>query len=111
MTRASRTRQNPGRQDGSVSPLRSSRETPHSFAWLAALERANPRQATMTRTVLQRTGLRDVCSICGDSPAPIYDVLEEPFLPVRLCADCVQILTTIFGTQLRRREPPHAGEN
>lgn len=69
---------------------------PHSPEWFALLERWDPPQAMMTRTVLELAGDPNACSICGDEPAQAY------FLPaeyrsaggvdtLRLCTDCLKI--------------------
>jgi hypothetical protein len=66
---------------------------PHSPEWFAALSEWNPYQAQQARMVVERVGRLDVCSICGDEPAPVYR-LDEGIPPpgsvatVRLCDDC-----------------------
>jgi hypothetical protein len=70
--------------------------SPHSPEWFAAMTRRDPRQATMTRMVIDAAGSSDVCSICGDDPALDFR-LDEPGadvvhpLTLKLCIDCVSI--------------------
>jgi gamma-glutamylcyclotransferase (GGCT)/AIG2-like uncharacterized protein YtfP len=49
----------------------------------------------MARTVTEREGRLDVCSICGDQPAPVYRTEEAPapgsVATLRLCEDCLEI--------------------
>lgn len=69
--------------------------TPHFPEWFAALNEWNPYQAAMTRTITEREGRLDVCSICGDEPAPVYRTEGTPppgsMATLRLCEDCLQI--------------------
>jgi hypothetical protein len=70
--------------------------TPHTPEWFTALERWDPPQAMMTRKVIEITGRRDVCSICGDDPASDYYLAKEHRSAggvdtFRFCDDCVQI--------------------
>ncbi len=60
---------------------------PNSKEWIEALEKINPKQAAMTRGIVQAAGREDVCSVCGDTPAKDYREAESPLL-IRLCADC-----------------------
>jgi hypothetical protein len=78
---------------------------PHSPAWFAHLERCVPHQAAMTRVVLDRAGRVDTCSVCGDTPAPIFEDLDAPSLPIRLCAECLTIRMSLFGERSRHRDP------
>ena len=69
---------------------------PHSPEWFAALEAFDPRQAIQTRTILQRTGRSDVCSVCGDDPAKDYKrvgggIPVNAVATIRLCIDCRNI--------------------
>lgn len=69
---------------------------PHTPEWFEALKLWDPAQAEMTNTVIEKTGRRDVCSVCGDDPAKDYR-LEEAYRPpagvdtLRLCKDCLEI--------------------
>jgi hypothetical protein len=110
MSKPSRKRRNPRRQGTNSSIPGNDHQMPHAPAWFAALARVTPHQAEMTRTVLGLANRRDVCSICGDTPALIYDTLEAPHLPVRLCADCAEIQAAMWGTQLRLRSTADTGE-
>ena len=69
--------------------------TPHSPEWFAALAEWNPYQATVTRTIVECEGKLDVCSICGDEPAPIYRTAGTAppgaMATIRLCGDCLEI--------------------
>lgn len=68
---------------------------PHSPEWFAALREWNPYQAEMTGMIVESEGRLDVCSICGDEPAPIYRVKGTPppgsMATIRLCDDCLEI--------------------
>ena len=76
---------------------------PHSSAWFEALTAMNPLQAAMTGAAVRAAGREDCCTVCGDVPAPIYDVLEGDGLPVRLCTDCHGFQTEGFGLKVRPR--------
>jgi hypothetical protein len=76
---------------------------PHTPLWFAALMRINPRQAALTEDAMAKAGRDDGCSICGDDPAPIYDVCEPPYFPLRLCADCWTLQRECFGRLLLLR--------
>ena len=95
MSKPSRKRRNP-----IIAERRSL--TPHSPEWLALLVRIDPVKARMTYSVLHRSGRLDVFSICGDTPAPIHDLMHEPWLPVRLCADCAEIRNAMGDAVVRR---------
>lgn len=71
--------------------------SPHSPEWLAALADANPRQAAITAAVVGRAGRSDVCSICGDAPAPVYRTDAGSATTVSLCDDCRAIQRDTFG--------------
>jgi hypothetical protein len=70
---------------------------PHSPEWFAALSAWNPYQAQMARMYVERGGSIEVCSMCGDEPAPVYRIDEGIPPPpgsvatLRLCDDCRQI--------------------
>jgi hypothetical protein len=67
---------------------------PHTDTWFAALAIRNPKQAAMTRALIQQLGRKDVCSICGDEPARDHLWKGEAALGVdyfRLCSECLQI--------------------
>ncbi|MFI4976344.1 MAG: hypothetical protein ACHP84_17560 [Caulobacterales bacterium] len=69
---------------------------PHSAEWFAALEVFNPRQAAITRTIIELAGRDDVCSVCGDDPASDYrltaqDLSDDAVATLRLCDDCHEI--------------------
>ncbi len=105
MSKPSRKQKNPLRQ--TAGPISFRTMIPHSGAWFETLLELDPVKALMTGTLVHQTARIDVCSICGDMPAPIYDALDEPYLPLRLCDDCVRIRTTGFGERLQRR-PGHS---
>lgn len=71
---------------------------PHSPEWFAALAAWNPYQATIARAATELSGSLEVCSICGDEPAPIYRFDEGTPPPgsvatLRLCDDCYGVRT------------------
>jgi hypothetical protein len=73
---------------------------PNSSEWLLALAEHGPWQACLFAEVVGGATRLDICSICGDDPAPIYDCLEPLHLSVRLCDDCLRIQVHTFGAQL-----------
>jgi hypothetical protein len=75
---------------------------PHTREWFAELEKTNPRQAAMTRAIVEAAGHVDVCSICGDEPASDYKLASEQAAPgvlstLRLCDDCLRIRRGMEG--------------
>lgn len=69
---------------------------PHTSEWFSALENWSPKQAAMTRHVVEAAGNPEVCSICGDDPAADYRLPVNQRAPagvdtLRLCDDCLQI--------------------
>ena len=99
MSKPSRKRRNPLRQTGGQ---RHSRLVPHSDAWYAALVQIDPAQAFMTQAVVDHAGRPDVCSVCGDKPARIYDLTADPSLPIRLCDRCL-VFQRELGARLQKR--------
>jgi hypothetical protein len=72
---------------------------PHSSEWFEALQAANVQQAAHTAAIIRLAGRQEVCSICGDRPAPIYRLVkptpaEESVGSIRLCSDCHKIRNT-----------------
>ena len=97
MSKPSRKRKN---------PLVTSRRNlvPHTPAWFRELRRIDPKKAAITNASVERTGQVDGCSICGDTPAPTFELVSEPWLPLRLCADCVEIRVRFYGEHYQRRD-------
>jgi hypothetical protein len=50
---------------------------PHTPEWFEVLEQSAPPQTMITHKIIEMTGRRDVCSICGDDPASNYYLAEE----------------------------------
>ena len=101
MGKPSRKRKNPLRPHGSTD--RRSPHMPHSSAWFETMLATDTHRAISTGIVLNRVGRLDACSVCGDAPAPIYDDLDAPFLPLRLCDGCLEIRTVGFGERYAPR--------
>lgn len=59
----------------------------NSKEWLDELSKIDPKQATLTRAIVEAAGREDVCSICGDTPSREYSKTNA-VLTVRLCDDC-----------------------
>lgn len=74
---------------------------PHTLVWYDRLIPINPIQAMMTADVVSKAGRIDVCSICGDAPAALYDTLEPPFLSIRLCDECLALQRSMFDVKVR----------
>jgi hypothetical protein len=99
MGKPSRKRRNPLRQ----TTHHSTRTLiPHTGAWFEAMLWTDTMRALYAGAIVNQAGHLEVCTACGDTPAPVYDDLEAPFLPVRLCADCVELLRA-DGARLQRR--------
>jgi hypothetical protein len=77
---------------------------PHTGSWYEALVLTQPHRAAIASIMVARAGRADVCSVCGDRPAPVYDDLDPPYLPLRLCADCLVFRRDGAGERLHRRE-------
>ena len=101
MSKPSRNHMNPLRQATGLPTPKTM--TPHSNAWFETLLELDTVKAVITGAVVNQTGRIDVCSICGVMPAPIYDDVDEPYLPLRLCEDCFEIRTVGFGERLQFR--------
>jgi hypothetical protein len=69
----------------------------HSPEWFKALEKINPMQADQTRQILSLVGRDDVCSVCGDDPAPEYETVGENVPRLRLCEDCRHLRVSMYG--------------
>jgi len=69
----------------------------HSPEWFKALQEINPAQAAQTQKILSLAGRDDVCSICGDDPAPEYELAGEKAPTLRLCDDCRDLRLSMYG--------------
>lgn len=107
MSKPSRSHKNPLWLSAGSTPFRTM--IPHSAEWFETLLELDTVQAMMTGAVLVRKGRIDVCSICGDTPAPIYDLTDELFLPIRLCDNCRLVRLHLFGERYERRLPVDQG--
>lgn len=107
MSKPSRKRRNPPRQTSKnrgQCPIRQEcLPIPHSDAWFEASLETNTQQAMLTGIVVDRAGRLDVCSICGEDPAPVYELPGDPGLPLRLCKYCLEIRTWMFEEHFRPR--------
>ena len=77
---------------------------PHTKEWFEALRAFNPRQAAHTERIIQQAGSSEVCSVCGDKPAPVYravapEPVDRSVVTIRLCADCRSIRQYTQGEQ------------
>jgi uncharacterized protein YycO len=77
---------------------------PHTEEWFAVLSRQNPQQAQFTRMFIEHEGSREVCTFCGDSPAPNFratgvTVQRDTVLTVKLCGDCRGIRRAQFDEE------------
>jgi len=75
---------------------------PHSAEWFTALQAFNPQQAAATRQILESSGREDVCSVCGDDPAPELKIVGEAMpanavASIRLCDDCRNMRGSMYG--------------
>ncbi len=82
---------------------------PHSPAWFAALEDWQPYRAMLARAAVKVMERDDVCSICGDDPAPVYRLATDPepgeILTLRLCDDCRTIRKEAALETYERMDP------
>lgn len=75
---------------------------PHSPEWFREMASEDDAKMEMTKIILAAEGRNDVCSICGDEPAPEYR-LEGSYLPgqlvptLRLCEDHLLVRREING--------------
>jgi hypothetical protein len=72
--------------------------------WFAVLTRQNPQQAQFTRIFIEGEGSREVCTFCGDSPAPNYratgvTVQRDTVLTAKLCDGCRRIRKEQFNEE------------
>jgi hypothetical protein len=102
MGKPSRKRRNPLRQTAPHGGPTLPTLIPHTNAWFEAMLPIDPVRALITTSVVERAGRLDACSVCGDSPAPIYDDLHAPHVPMRLCEFCLPFRVDVLGEQ---REP------
>jgi hypothetical protein len=69
---------------------------PHTPYWWSVIDRVEPQLAALSRQSVDSAGSADVCTSCGDQPAPAYRLVNgaETMLGVpslRLCDDCIEI--------------------
>jgi len=76
---------------------------PHTPAWFAQMLPFHPPAVFFAQTHIARTGRLDICSVCGDTPAPIYDAVNAPHQSLRLCADCLGIRAALYDERYRLR--------
>jgi len=76
---------------------------PHTSAWFEQTLQHNPMAAFITGSIIHHAGRTDVCSVCGDTPAPIYDALDAPYQSLRLCADCLGIREADYDERYQLR--------
>ncbi len=69
---------------------------PHSSEWFEHLLLTNTQQAMHTGAIIAAAGREDICSICGDEPAPPHRLADGEWT-MRLCDDCVGIRRMMFG--------------
>lgn len=96
MGKPSRKQKNPYRQHGRW-------PDPHTPAWYAQMLRVHPPAAFVAQAQTERTGRVDGCSVCGDTPAPIYDAVDAPHHSIRLCGDCLRIREAFHDERFRHR--------
>jgi hypothetical protein len=82
---------------------------PHTPAWFRHLEAVDPPRAVLVRAIVAAAGRVDVCSRCAAVTAPIYDQVQAPWLPWRLCPTCLAFDTLLYGRFVLRGRR-HAGE-
>ena len=70
---------------------------PHTSEWFAAMAGIKPLHAAHAATIIQKTGKKEVCTVCGDEPAPVGTL--NPGLPItlRMCSDCQEIRKGTYG--------------
>ena len=85
-------------------PVNADSLVPHTEEWFAVLNRQNPLQAQLTRMFIEHAGSREVCTFCGDSPAPSFraagvTVQRDTVLTAKLCDDCRRIRKAQFDEE------------
>jgi hypothetical protein len=70
---------------------------PHSPEWFAMLMVIDAKQAALVVKVIEHTGTRECCTICGELESKIYDPVGNVMPTIRLCDDCKKIQTEQFG--------------
>ena len=74
--------------------------TPHTPEWFRAMQAFDPVKAEIAKDVIATAGRMDICSICGDSPADDYQIIDR-YMPsnavatIRMCDDCLRFKVTI----------------
>ena len=84
------------------------RGEPHTSEWFEAMMMANGQQAHHTMAIVAKAkGKKEVCSICGDEPAPVYEVVsptppDGTVATIRLDDDCMAIRKANFGERFKK---------
>lgn len=78
---------------------------PHTPEWFEALEAFDPIKATVTKIVIESLGSVNVCSVCGESPAQDYEMVDRymqknAVATIRLCEDCVKVKMNVHREKL-----------
>jgi hypothetical protein len=92
---------------------------PHTPEWFRALEATDPGKAEITKMAIEFAGNPDVCSICGDSPADDYELIDlnmaaNAVATIRLCEVCFSIKTELYQESFiafMPNENPYADES
>lgn len=80
---------------------------PHTSEWFAKLAASTDQKsvllATMASANIEKLHRTDICSICGDDPAP---PMKLGALTARLCEDCHRIRILMYGDLFEPMEEP-----
>jgi len=74
---------------------------PHTPEWFRALEANDPGKAQISKMAIEFAGHAEVCSLCGDSPAEDYELIDldmeaDAVATIRLCDVCLGIKTQLY---------------
>lgn len=69
---------------------------PHTSEWYEAMMDFDTPKVLHTMAIVAAAGSEEVCSVCGDEPSLIVDLVGNAQAPpLRLCEDCIEIRTTM----------------
>ncbi len=61
---------------------------PHTPEWFEAMGGISMLQAAHAASLIIKTGKKEICTVCGDTPAPVGVVEPGHRISLRLCKYC-----------------------